>query len=198
MAAAPSQPKKRTRDPNRGRKILDAARELFYERGFHAVAVDEIGEAAGATGAAIYRYFTNKEEILSTLFDEAQDRYLVAIPDEQDDPIAELEELVRRHLEITLAQREMASIWAHEHRSLTGEHERRVNRRTREYLNQWVAILKRAFPHRDERDLMFAAVAATGTTTSLISRPGRAISDRETEIVRQLIVAGLMSLAEPS
>src|SRR3954462_1570201 len=88
MAAARSQPKKRTREPTRGRRILDAARELFYESGFHAVSVDEIGEAAGATGAAIYRYFANTEEILSTLFDEAQDRYLVATPDQQDDPVA--------------------------------------------------------------------------------------------------------------
>ncbi|MCW3040419.1 MAG: TetR/AcrR family transcriptional regulator, partial [Solirubrobacterales bacterium] len=59
---------RRARDPDRGSKILAAALRLFHERGFHAVSVDEIGEAAGATGAAIYRHFTGKEEILATLF----------------------------------------------------------------------------------------------------------------------------------
>jgi AcrR family transcriptional regulator len=71
----------RTRDPDRPQRILREAARLFYEKGFHAVSVDEIGEAAGATGAAIYRHFKDKEELLSTLFDEAQDRYLLALPD---------------------------------------------------------------------------------------------------------------------
>jgi AcrR family transcriptional regulator len=194
VATSSASTRKRTRDPNRGARILDAARVLFYERGFHAVAVDEIGEAAGATGAAIYRYFANKEEILSTLFDEAQDKYLVAIPERRDDPLEEVRDLVTRHLDITLEQRELGSIWAHEHRALSPEHARRINRRSLEYLRQWVDILRRAFPERSDEDLMAAAGAAIGTTTSMISRPGRPISDRETEIVREMIIAGLLSL----
>jgi AcrR family transcriptional regulator len=198
-AEAPSQAapeRKRVRDPNRARRILDAALALFYERGFHAVSVDEIGEAAGATGAAIYRYFSGKEEILATLFDEAQDRYLVAVPEPSDDPLQDVRELVARHLAITFEQRELGSIWANEHRALSPEHARRVNRRSRKYLDEWVEILGRAFPERRQDELLTAADAAIGTTTSMISRPGRPIRDSETALVRQMVIAGLMSLGE--
>jgi AcrR family transcriptional regulator len=195
-ASAPPE-RKRIRDPNRARRILDAAQTLFYERGFHAVSVDEIGEAAGATGAAIYRYFSGKEDILATLFDEAQDRYLLAIPEQSEDPLEAMRELVTRHLTITLEQRELGAIWAHEHRALSAEHARRVNRRSRKYLSEWTETLGRAFPHRNEEDLLTAADAAIGTTTSLIARPGRPIRDTETAVVRKMIIAGLMSLAEP-
>lgn len=197
-AAAASPVKKRTRDPNRAAKVLDAARRLFYERGFHAVTVDEIGEAAGATGAALYRYFAGKEELLSTLFDEAQDRYLVAIPDVSEDPLRDVEQLVDRHLRITLEQRELGSIWAHEHRALAPDHARRLDRRSRQYVDQWVDCLRRAFPDRADADLYAAAGAAIGTTTSLVARPGRVVSTREEAIVRQMIVAGLHDLANPT
>ena len=191
-------PRKRTRDPNRAAKILAAARQLFYERGFHAVSVDEIGEAAGATGAAIYRYFANKEEILSTLFDEAQDRYLVVLPPDGDDPVADLRELVGAHLAITLEERELGSIWAHEHRALSGEYQRRLRRRTRQYVDRWVDALRRVFPERSDADLRAAANAAIGTTTMMISSPGRKITAREAAIVKQMVIAGLLSLAEPT
>jgi AcrR family transcriptional regulator len=188
---------RRTRDPQRGPRILKAATDLFYERGYHAVSVDEIGEAAGATGAAIYRHFSGKDEILATLFDDAQDRYLIAVPDPTDDPFADLEVLISRSLELTLAQRELASIWAHEHRALSAPQQRRLWRRSRQYLQRWVVILRRCFPDRDDADLGAAARSALGILTSLASIPGRSISEREATIARQMAMAGLQSLGEP-
>jgi len=189
--------KRRRRDPDRGAKILAAARTLFYERGFHAVSVDEIGEAAGATGAAIYRHFSGKEEILSTLFDEALDQYLVAIPDPDPDPLVELEALVRNHVAFTLDHRELACIWAFEDRALTGEYKRRLERRSRQHIDRWIKVMRRAFPERADEDLLSAAEAAIGTASAVVSRPGREISERESAIVCQMLIAGLQTLGEP-
>lgn len=47
--------------------ILDAALNLFSEKGYASVGVDEIGEAAGIKGPAIYHYFKGKESILDEL-----------------------------------------------------------------------------------------------------------------------------------
>ena len=38
---------------------------LFSEKGFDGVGADDIGKAAGVSGAAIYRYFNSKDEVLS-------------------------------------------------------------------------------------------------------------------------------------
>src|SRR5262249_42087948 len=45
--------------------ILSSARELLRRDGWHAVGIDEIGEAAGVSGPAVYRYFGTKQEVLT-------------------------------------------------------------------------------------------------------------------------------------
>ncbi|WP_203802989.1 TetR/AcrR family transcriptional regulator [Mycobacterium heckeshornense] len=56
---------------NRARsEILSAARELFGEFGYHGVTVDQIARRAGRSGAAVYQYFENKEEIFRIFVDE--------------------------------------------------------------------------------------------------------------------------------
>ncbi len=55
---------------NLRRAILDAARELFYEQDYRAVSMRKIAEKVEYSPAAIYRYFSDKEEILFHLIDE--------------------------------------------------------------------------------------------------------------------------------
>jgi AcrR family transcriptional regulator len=52
------------------REILDAARRLFAERGYHATTVEAIGEAAGRSGASVYQYFEGKGQIFGVFIDE--------------------------------------------------------------------------------------------------------------------------------
>lgn len=44
-------------------RILNAATELFYQRGIHAVGVSEVAAAAGASKLSLYRYFSSKKEL---------------------------------------------------------------------------------------------------------------------------------------
>jgi AcrR family transcriptional regulator len=62
---------KRERDRERmRRRILDAAKHLFVKEGVDTVSMRRIAAAIEYSPAAIYRYFSNKREILSTLRDE--------------------------------------------------------------------------------------------------------------------------------
>ncbi|CAH0168197.1 putative HTH-type transcriptional regulator Rv1255c [Microbacterium oxydans] len=45
-------------------RVLDAASQLFYERGIHAVGVDTIAEAAGVTKKTLYDRFGSKETLV--------------------------------------------------------------------------------------------------------------------------------------
>lgn len=49
--------------------ILTVSARLFRERGFHAVSIDEVGTAAGMSGPAMYKYFSDKGSILAALLD---------------------------------------------------------------------------------------------------------------------------------
>ena len=55
-------------------KILDAAAELFYARGVHAVGVNEIAAQARASKLSMYRYFPSKQELVEAMLSEHSDR----------------------------------------------------------------------------------------------------------------------------
>jgi len=48
-------------------KIIQAALEVFADKGLHGATVVEIAKAAGITGGALYRYFDSKEEIFQAV-----------------------------------------------------------------------------------------------------------------------------------
>lgn len=56
----------RPRDPAKYTAIVDAAREAFFARGFHAATIEDIAQAAGVSKVTVYSRFGDKE----TLFEE--------------------------------------------------------------------------------------------------------------------------------
>ena len=49
------------------RRILDAAYQLFYQRGFSRVGVDEVAELAGVTKRTLYYHFESKDDLLAAV-----------------------------------------------------------------------------------------------------------------------------------
>jgi AcrR family transcriptional regulator len=54
----------------RRQQILDAARDLFFERGFEGTTIDEIAQRTEISKGAFYLHFPSKEEIYITLMQE--------------------------------------------------------------------------------------------------------------------------------
>ena len=50
---------------------MGAAKKLFLSQGYTATSMRQIGQAAGITPAAIYNHFAGKDEIFTTLLQEA-------------------------------------------------------------------------------------------------------------------------------
>ncbi len=53
------------------KKLIDAARELFYERGFTGVTVRDIAGKADVNLALLHYYFRTKEKIFEIVFKDA-------------------------------------------------------------------------------------------------------------------------------
>ncbi len=64
-------------------KILNAAENLFSEKGFEATRVNDISELAKVNKALIYYYFESKKEILDTLFNSLIEDVKVIFFDEE-------------------------------------------------------------------------------------------------------------------
>lgn len=72
--------------------ILDAALDLFVERGFYGTAVPEIAARAGVGAGTIYRYFESKEALVNALFRQTKTAFARVALDElpPDVPTREL------------------------------------------------------------------------------------------------------------
>ncbi|OBH18952.1 TetR family transcriptional regulator [Mycolicibacter terrae] len=55
--------------------LLDAAEEVFAEKGFNTATLDDIAQAAGYTKGAIYKHFAGKEELFLAVSDRYWRRY---------------------------------------------------------------------------------------------------------------------------
>jgi len=54
--------------------ITEAAAALFARKGYHGTTIEEIAAAAGYSPAAIYKYFRNKEDLFSSLWNATADQ----------------------------------------------------------------------------------------------------------------------------
>ena len=55
--------------PDRREQILKAAMVCFAKRGFHQASMHDISAEAGISVGLIYRYFENKEAVISAMAD---------------------------------------------------------------------------------------------------------------------------------
>lgn len=164
------QPRVRTRDPERKERILTAAADLVARKGFHTVSISEIGAAAGITGSGVYRHFDSKSAVLVALFDRVIDELLreeQTILDTTSDLSEALNRLVAGQVEFVVGDRNLAQVYHHEINNLPEEDRRRLRRKQRLYLEEWVHLvdeLRDDLDDTDARVVVHAAIAAIQST----------------------------------
>jgi len=95
-------------------KMLEAARRLFWEKGYNATSMRDIGISYGCRPANIYNFFSDKEEILFEVLREEMEQIINPIKhlEEDDDtsPIEQLRFIIESHLKVTLSYRRSAKL----------------------------------------------------------------------------------------
>lgn len=156
---------------DRNRRILDAAAELFYEKGFHGTSVDELGTRAGVSGPALYRQFSGKDEILAALLDEAMDILLSATGPVFEDPRVDLERMIRHHVGFAVENRHLVNVNQREDRSLAAPFKRRFDQRRKEYVDGWESAVARFLPEATAAEVAVATQACLGLVFSVAYWP---------------------------
>src|ERR1700674_5409393 len=103
-----SQPRQRRRR-NRKQELVAVAARLFATRGYRSVGVDDIGEALGLSGPAIYRHYPSKEALLVAVFDEVITSHLEEVCDIVSlgrTPRQTLDAIVDHHIRFVYAETE--------------------------------------------------------------------------------------------
>lgn len=103
--------------PPSKRDLYDAARKLFWERGFADVSIPEIAAGAGLTKGAFYHYFGAKEDILRVMYERSLDRLLQTVERQRGEAIgaaAALDLLIREMVLVADEYRvEVTLFWEH-------------------------------------------------------------------------------------
>jgi AcrR family transcriptional regulator len=88
----------RTVDPAKVRRIIDAAAQLFAERHYHEVRMDDIATKANVAKGTIYLHFKDKDDLYRALAFDSIEKLMERIRDAingLDDPAAKLLSLHR-------------------------------------------------------------------------------------------------------
>lgn len=153
----------------RAQQILHAAALLFAERGYGATTIDDIGAAAGVSGPAIYWHFAGKQALLAAMLTDVSEQLLaggrecVAVAGDAE---AALSALVDVQVRFALGQPDLIVVHGRELRQLDDQQAHTVRALQRQYVDVWVAVLRRRYPRVVRARATAAVQAAIGLINS--------------------------------
>jgi len=106
-------------------EILDAAAQIFSQKGFHAASMQDIAAAVNLQKASLYHHINSKQEILVALLDRALDmliELMISVMAQPLPPDQKLPLAIQAYLSAMLDHRDLAVILLMEHRSLDAAH----------------------------------------------------------------------------
>jgi AcrR family transcriptional regulator len=163
--------------PSRREQILQAAAQLFAERGSRAVGVDDVGAAVGVTGPAIYRHFASKDAMLAEMLVRISEFLLAGgserVADAGTDPSAQLRALIEFHVDFALDNPALITVQDRDLASLPDADAAQVRRLQRRYVEVWVTVLARLHPGEDAASCRSRAHAVFGLINSTPHSAGR-------------------------
>ncbi|OZM73753.1 TetR family transcriptional regulator [Amycolatopsis antarctica] len=159
-------------EPSRREQVLTAATELFRQRGFAAVSMEDIGAAVGIAGPSVYRHFPSKAGLLTAICRRAADRIALgaeyalrtsAPPDER----AALRGLVESYVHTLTASSELAVSFSSDPAHVSPSAQAELVRTQRDYVAQWVSLLVAVHPGLSEREAKITVHAALTVANDL-------------------------------
>jgi AcrR family transcriptional regulator len=176
------------------RRILDAAYELFYRKGFVRVGVDEIADFAGVTKRTLYYHFESKDLLLAAVLDLQNDFALARIRKHLEHPPDNAEEIVDA-LFLELAKWSEKPGWtgagftrlAMELADLPGHPARAVARRHKSAVEDWWAkVLEKVGVASAAKRARELVLLMEGATALILIHGDRRYADAAADAARAL------------
>jgi AcrR family transcriptional regulator len=182
------------------RDLLDAAARTFAEQGYPSTSVDDIATAAGVARGTVYKYFTDKADLLSVLAEEAhvELRGLIdRLPAQHDG--AALRQWLREYVPAYRRHAGVVQVWT-ERQVTTPEalaHADAVSAAVRAALGVLLTDVPRSYP-LDLRVAVFVAAAALERLPLGLTVRTRTVSpDEVVETMAAFLERGLLNPGAP-
>lgn len=184
----------RLRSSARRKELIAVAANLFASRGYYPVTVDDIGDAVGLTGPALYRHFPSKEALLVAVFDQVIDQWTDRIREvvsTAPDPASALRAIVRVHVEFAIEHTENLAVWRQEFHNLPEADRWRLRRAQRLYVEEWVHLVHELRPEFSDTELRAAVHAAIGLLQSPSDFQGGLAADDAVNLLMSMALTAL-------
>jgi AcrR family transcriptional regulator len=148
--------------------ILVAAAQLFAERGYSGVSLEEIGGAVGVSGPAVYRHFAGKQALLGALLIGVSERLVAGGLDvfsAAGTAEQRMQDLVAFHVDFALGNADVIRVQDRDLAYLSPEGRADVRRLQRAYIELWIDALA-ALVHEDRDALRLRVQACFGLLNS--------------------------------
>src|ERR1700738_1057322 len=127
--------------------IVEAAKSAFSEKGYEATSIADIARTAQISDGLVYRYFRNKRELLYEVLRKFYERILLDLETQvfkHDAFSARLEALIRRHLEVFVADTDLCRLFISEVRTASDYEGSSIQELNRLYTSVLIRIVKDA------------------------------------------------------
>jgi TetR/AcrR family transcriptional regulator, cholesterol catabolism regulator len=120
------------------RRILERAARLIFEKGYEGTSMQDIADACGLTKAGLYHHVATKEALLIAIMEYGMDLFeevVLARVEPIRDPLERLRQTMAYNVElVTHDSSKEVTIILHEHQTLTGAAEKKINARKKRYV----------------------------------------------------------------
>jgi len=197
MTSHPPQQRGRRGRPSRRAEIFASALRLFRARGFHATSINEIGADAGVAGTAIYSHFATKQELLAEAIREGARRIRAgmaeALADDEQNPEAALEKLVRTYVAVVLENADMNACYVLEGRSLAADVRQPLLRSERRLRDVWRGQLMTVRPELSREQAQTMVQMAIFALVALCVHRNRIGHEELVELATSQVLGALRS-----
>lgn len=180
--------------------ILDAAAQVFRQKGYHGASMQDVAAAVKLQKASLYHHVTSKQEILLALLDRALGmltQHIASIAAAPLPPDQKLRAMIRGYLDDLSQNSDLASVLLFEHRSLDRKaHARHVPQRDR-FEALWRSVLDEgvragSFEVADTGLAVRALMGVMNWTVTWYQPGGRKTIEQIADAYTDLLLHGLL------
>ncbi|MFZ5824783.1 MAG: TetR/AcrR family transcriptional regulator [Bacillota bacterium] len=141
---------------NKQAEIMQAAIDLFQQKGYHATSMQDIADAVGLQKGSLYHYISGKEDLLVVIIHDALSSYNAQLAEIRglDLPVRQrLEMAVRAHLKGIAENLGMLTIFLRESYALNPDQQRMINEESDRYNRMFEELFTEGIAKGEMRDL---------------------------------------------
>ncbi|MGZ4701322.1 MAG: TetR/AcrR family transcriptional regulator [Ilumatobacteraceae bacterium] len=179
-------------------ELLSVAADLFAERGFAKVTVDDIGNAVGISGPALYHHFDGKESLLGEMLVGISESLLTKATAvvERVSLNQALDPIIAMHVDFAVDNRSLITVHFRDLVQARKADQRRVKDLQGAYVDIWVDIVAaQQITVLDTKDVRAAVHAVLGLINST-PFSGRLRRDTHVALLRTMATGAIAGLVE--